>query len=221
MKNVLIYGASGHGKMIADIIKKNNEYNLIGFIDSFLPIGHSSFGYTVLGNLDLLPSIIKEFNIEGIAIGIGNNNQRRMAHSNIVLRAPELPFITAIHPSAILAEGVLIPEGTVAMAGAIVNADAKVGKFCVLNTKASLGHDSTMADFSSLASGVTIGGNVKIGFGSEICIGASIGQEISIGDHTIIGGGSLVLKSIGDFKLAYGVPIHTIKKRELNLKFSA
>ncbi|WP_369995359.1 acetyltransferase [Winogradskyella sp.] len=218
MKNILIYGASGHAKMIVDIILKNNTYNFIGFVDSYKPIGEDVYGYKVLGNLELLPSLINKFDIQGIVIGIGSNTTRLRAYKNIIDIAPDLEFVPIVHPTAVLANGVIIPEGTVIMPGAIVNADARVGRFCLLNTKSSLGHDSTMSDFSSLASGATIGGNVEIGFCSAICLSASVAQNTTIGNYTTIGACSLVLKPIGDHKLAFGVPINTIKDKKKSYK---
>ena len=213
MKNIVIYGASGHAKMIVDSITKNNTYNFIGFIDSYKPINQDVYGHKVIGNLDMLSGLIKKFNIESIVIGIGDNEIRLNAYKNIITVAPNIEFPAIVHPSAILANDIKIPQGTVLMPGAIVNADAKVGKFCLINTKASLGHDSVMSDFSSLASGVTISGNVNIGFCSAICLSASIAQNINIGNYTTVGAASLVLKPIGDHKLAFGVPIHTLKDK--------
>ncbi|MEY8848621.1 acetyltransferase [Psychroserpens sp. XS_ASV72] len=216
MKNIVIYGASGHGKMIVDIIQKNNDYNLIGFIDSYKPVNSTVYGHKVIGNLDAFSILIKKFNIEAMAIGIGDNDLRLRIYKDIKKIAPKIAFVPIVHPNAILAEDVVVPEGAVLMAGAIVNANAKIGKFCVINTKASLGHDSKMSDFSTLASGATVAGNVSIGYCSTICLSASISQGVSIGDYTTIGGSSLVLKSIGNKKLAFGVPIHTIKNRTID-----
>ncbi|MUU76956.1 LbetaH domain-containing protein [Winogradskyella endarachnes] len=102
------------------------------------------------------------------------------------------------------------------IAGTIVNVHTKIGKLCILNTKSSLDHDSEMADFSSLAPSVNVSGNVKIGECSSICLGASIIQNLSIGCHTVVGAGSLVLKSIGNYKQAFGSPIDTVKSRKAN-----
>lgn len=203
--------------MIADIIRKNNNYNLIGFIDSYKCNNQNIYGYPIVGNLESLSNIINKHNISGMVIGIGKNELRLKAYKNIVNIVPEIEFISIVHPSAIIASDVLLPEGTVLMAGAIINADAKVGKFCILNTKSSLGHDSQMSDFSSLASNATIAGNAKIGFCSSINLSASVSQGVSIGDYSIIGAASLVLKSIDDFKIAYGVPIKTIKNRIIDI----
>lgn len=221
MENILIYGASGHAKMIVDIIQKTNTYNLVGFIDSFKSKNLTVYNHKVLGGLDVLSTLIRTHNIKGIIIGIGNNDLRENAYYAIKEIAPKIKFVSAVHPSAILAEGITVPEGTVIMAGAIVNAEAKIGRFCLLNTKSSLGHDSVMSDFSSLSSGVTIAGNVKIGYCSSICLSSSISQGLTIGKHTVIGGGSLVLKSIGSYKLAYGTPAVIIKDRILDLVHSA
>lgn len=219
MINILIYGASGHAKMIIDSIEKQNNYTIKGFIDSYKPLHLSVYNYKIIGNLDSLPKLIKTHNIEGIVIAVGDNYARQMAYNNIVNIAPQLQFFSIIHPTAVIAKDVKIEEGTVVMANAVINASAKVGKVCILNTASTLGHDSVMANFSSLASGVHVGGNVYIGLGSAISISATIIQNISIGDYSVVGAASLVLKPIGDFKLAFGNPIHTIKDRAKDSKY--
>lgn len=219
MKNILIYGASGHSKMIVDILLKNQDYNIIGYIDSFKSINEKVYGFSILGDLNDINSLISKHNIEGIIIGIGDNYTRQKAFENISEVAPNLAFISAVHPKAIIASDVKIPRGTVVMADVVINADSKVGEFCILNTKSSLGHDSVLEDFSSLSSGVITGGNVSIGFGSAICLRATIVQGITIGKHTVIGASSLVLKPLGDFKLAHGMPINTIKDRAIDSKY--
>ncbi len=219
MKNILIYGASGHAKMIVDIIQKTNDYKMKGYIDSYKEINEVVYGHTIIGNLDQLPELIKELNIEGIVIGIGDNSTRNKAYHKIKSIAPYLEFVSIIHPSATVATHVLIAEGCVIMANSVINANAKVGRFCILNTASVLGHDSQMADFSSLASGVTVAGNVQIGLGSAICLSTTIIQNLTVCDNTVIGAGSLVLKSIGSNLTAYGSPIHTIKERPSDSKY--
>ena len=215
MKNILIYGASGHAKMIVDSIQKNNVYTIKGFIDSYKPANEVVYGYNIISDLDQLPRVIEELNIEGI----GENSTRKAAYHKIKKIAPHLEFVSIIHPSATIAMDVSIPEGTVIMPNTVINANAKVGRFCVINTASTLGHDCSMADFSSLASGVTVAGNVQIGVSSAVCLGATIIQNLTNGDNTVIGAGSLVLKSIGNNKTAFGAPIHTIKDRCSSSKY--
>lgn len=219
MKNILIYGASGHAKMIVDVLQKNKNYTMKGFLDSYKPMDEVVYSYDILGDLDQLPNLIEELNIEGIVIGIGENSTRLEAYHRIKEIAPYLKFVSIVHPTATIATDVSIPEGTVIMANVVINANAEVGRFCILNTASTLGHDCQMDDFSSLASGSTIGGNVQIGFCSAICLGAIIIHNVTIGDHTVIGAGSIVLKSIGDNKTAFGAPINTIKDRRSNSKY--
>ncbi|NRD19936.1 acetyltransferase [Winogradskyella eckloniae] len=213
MKNILIYGASGHAKMIIDIIEKNKSHAIKGFIDSYKPIGLELNGYTILGHLEDLQKVSQEHKIDGIVVAIGDNFKRKNIVKAIEKATPNLQFFTVIHPTATLAQDISIDVGTVIMANTVINAGAKVGKQCIINTASTLGHDSILDDFSSLASGVTIAGNVSIGKCSAIGLRAIVIQSLTIGNNTVIGAGSLVLKSIGHLKTAFGNPIHTVKNR--------
>lgn len=219
MRNILIYGSSGHAKMIIDIVHLNKNYNITGFIDSYKSAGEIIYGYELLGDLNMLSSLIEKHNVFGIVIAIGDNNSRKNAHKKILSINSKIKFISLVHPSAILSESVILGKGSVIMADVVINADAMIGEFCILNTKASFGHDSTMREYSSLASGVVVAGNVRIGRCSAICLGAAIIQQVSIGKHTVVGAGSLVLKSIGDYKTVWGVPINTINDRKEDSKY--
>lgn len=219
MKNILIFGASGHAKMIIDIIEKNNNYRIKGFIDSYKPLNEVISDYKIIGRLNDIPDLIKVLNIDGIVIAIGDNYTRQKVTVDIKNVDSQLKFVSIIHPSAVIASDVIIDDGSVIMANTVVNAGAKIGKNCIINTASTLGHDSVMQDFSSLASGVTIAGGVKIGICSAICLRAILIQNIVIGNNTVIGAGSLVLKSIGNLKQAFGSPIDTIKDRKANSKY--
>ncbi|WP_282042961.1 NeuD/PglB/VioB family sugar acetyltransferase [Winogradskyella flava] len=219
MKNILIYGASGHARMIVDIIHRNNSLTIKGFVDSYKSVGEIIDGYKVIGDLEQLSHFIQKLDIEGIVVAIGDNYSRQSAYMKIRERHPDLEFVSIIHPSAILATGASIGEGTVIMANVVINANAKVGKLCILNTSSILGHDSFINDFSSLASSASVAGNVQVGFCSAICLDASVIQNVIIGNNTVIGAKSLVLKSIGDLKKAYGNPITIIKDRAEDSKY--
>lgn len=219
MKNILIYGASGHAKMIVDVIEKNKSHNIMGFIDTYKPLGYQLNSYKVIGRLEDLKELTKSLNIEGIIIAIGDNFTRQKVFNNIKSILPKVQFETVVHPTATLAEDINIGEGSVIMAKAVINSGAKVGKFCIINTASTLGHDSVMSDFSSLASGVTVAGTVKIGICSAICLRSIIIQNVEIGNNTVIGAGSLVLQSIGDLKTAFGNPVKIIKDRKEGSKY--
>jgi acetyltransferase-like isoleucine patch superfamily enzyme len=105
------------------------------------------------------------------------------------------------------------------MAGVSINACSSVGRFCILNTNSSLDHDSILEDFASLAPGATTGGNCRVGQFSAVSIGAVLIHGIHVGEHTVIGAGSLVMKSIESFVVAYGTPARAIRNREQGDKY--
>jgi sugar O-acyltransferase (sialic acid O-acetyltransferase NeuD family) len=213
MEKIIIIGASGHAKVVADIIEKNGKYEIFGFIDTYKQIGTKILGYQIIGNETQIPYLMKKEDIKQGIIAIGDNWVRKQMFMKIRTIAPDFDFISAIHPSARISNSAIIKKGTVIMAGAIVNSDSKIGIFSIVNSMSSLGHDGNMLDFSSLSSGVVIGGNVTIGKYTAISIGATIINNISIGKHTVVGAGAVATKDIGDFEIAYGVPAKFIKKR--------
>ncbi|MDF2542576.1 MAG: transferase [Herbinix sp.] len=219
MDNIIIIGSSGHAKVVCDIIEKEGKYKISGLIDPFRQKGEETLEYKVLGKEEDLPELIKEHNLIGGIIAIGDNYNRFKVANKINELVTDFHFITAIHPNAIISNNVEIGEGTVIMGGVCVNSCCKIGKFCILNTNSSLDHDAIMSDFSSIAPGVSIGGYFKLGSFSAICIGASIIQHITVGMHTIVGAGSVVLNDIGDYKLAYGIPAHEIRGRNEGEKY--
>lgn len=215
MKNIVIIGASGHGGMLMDCIEKEGRFNIMGFVDSFKEKGTQMNGYEILGSELALPRLIDKFNIQGAILAIGNNWTRKNMANKIHDIAPDLDFVSTIHPSALLGKGVKIGKGSAVLPGTIVNANATIGDFCILNTNSSLGHDGYMADFSSIASGVCTGGNLILGRFSAISLGANIIEKISVGEHSVIGAGSLVVKNVGSHSIVYGFPARFVRRRSV------
>ncbi|MFZ9004847.1 MAG: acetyltransferase [Robiginitalea sp.] len=213
MKNVLIFGASGHGSVVLDTLERSREYSPVGFVDSFKEKGTKINGYEVLGTEFDLPVLIEQFNIEGGIVAVGDNWGRKEFVKRIRSIYPRFKFVSAVHPSAIIGKDVSIGLGSVILPGAILNANAFVGDHCILNTKSSLDHDSKMGSYSSLAPGAFTGGNVIIGQGTAICLGAKIIECVTIGDYSVIGSNSLVLKDIPHNSVAYGTPTQIIRQR--------
>lgn len=213
MRNIVIIGASGHGGMILDCIEKEGRFRVMGFLDSFKKKGTKRNGYEILGTEKDLPFLIDKFNLYGVIIAIGNNWTRKRVAEKIKFIAPDLKFVTSIHPSCIIGKDVKIGQGTVIMAGAIINANSRLGNFCIVNTNASLGHDGNMLNFSSIASGVCTGGNLLLGRFSAISLGANVIENIIIGEQSVIGAGSLVVENVKGYLVVYGSPARTIRRR--------
>jgi sugar O-acyltransferase (sialic acid O-acetyltransferase NeuD family) len=219
MEKIVIFGASGHAKVIIDIVEKQARYAILGFVDDFRAPGAETLGYQVLGCESDLPTLVAQHSIKGIVIAIGDNAVREDVATRVAGLCPGLMFINAIHPSAIIGRDVSIGVGTVIMAGGIVNPSCEIGNFCIVNTKASLDHDSTMQDFSSLAPGVSTGGGCRVGRLAAVGIGASLRHGISIGECAVVGGQSMVLEDVPPYTVAYGSPAKTIRSRGRGEKY--
>jgi sugar O-acyltransferase (sialic acid O-acetyltransferase NeuD family) len=215
VKNIVVFGCGGHAKVVIDILEKMELYNIIGIIDSYVTAGTNVYGYEVLGDETKLAHL----EADGGIVGIGDNFIRSNMVQKIKDISKDFNFISAIHPSSIIAKGVECGEGTVVMPGAILNSDSKIGEHCIINTKASVDHDCIIEDFVSLAPGVTIGGNVNIGKHSVISIGSSVIHSVKIAEHTVIGAGSIVLKDIDSQVIAYGTPAKVMRKREIGERY--
>jgi len=214
MKKILIIGSSGHAKVVIDTIQHEGKYEIVGLIDKFRNIGEETLGYKVLGTEEDIPKIMKNDNINGVIIAIGDNFIRKKVVNTIQKIVPSICFVSAIHPHASIGKKVDIKGGTVVMAGAVINPNSVIKHHCIVNTNASLDHDSEMDSFASLAPNVCTGGGVRIGECSAISIGATLLHQIKIGKHTIIGASALVTKDVDSYKIAYGTPAKEIRARK-------
>ncbi|MDO4462430.1 MAG: acetyltransferase [Bacteroidia bacterium] len=197
-----LYGASGHAKVIMDILHANN-IEVTGLVDDN-PNLNEFCGMEVRHDASGLSPII---------ISIGDCRIRKMIVNNLCHSKGGRPeFPTAIHPSAIISQHATIGEGTVVMQGAIVQTGAKIGNHCIINTKASIDHDCVIDDFVHVAPGCTFSGNVHIGEGTWVGIGTTIIQGVTIGKNCFIGAGSVVTGDLPDGCKAYGVPCRIIDK---------
>ena len=213
MKNIIIIGASGHGKVVADIVEQEGRYSLAGFVDAAVVAGTEFFGYPVLGREEDLPGLTTKMGLSGCLVAVGDNWSRMQCAAKVRGLVPELPFVAVAHPSARLARGAEIGAGTVVMAGAVLGPDVRVGQFCIVNTGACLDHDGVLEDFSSLAPGVVAGGNVRIGTGSAVSLGAHLIHGVAVGVHSVVGAGATVLENIPDRVLAHGTPARVVRSR--------
>ncbi len=191
-----LYGASGHGKVIKDILASQGV-QVDGFIDDNLDINE----------LSGLPVLHSTENIDQVIVSVGYNSTRK----KIVEKLSCDFSLPAIHASAILSESACVERGTVVMAGVIVNADAKIGKHCIVNTGASVDHDCVLEDYVHVSPHATLCGNVHIGEGSWIGAGATVIQGIKIGRWCVVGAGSVVTKDVPDGYLAVGNRCKLIK----------
>lgn len=195
-----IFGASGQGKVIASILKSIGVADLKGFIDD-TPPSDEVFGLPVLHS-----SSIHEFENQTLIVGIGNNATRKKVAERL-----NASYFSAIHPSAVICESVVLGPGTVVMPNAVVNADTVIGKHCIVNSGAVVEHDCILGDYVHISPNVALAGNTEIGEGSHIGIGAVVLPGVKIGKWVTIGAGTVVLKDVPDFAVVVGNPGRIIK----------
>ena len=196
MVDVVILGAGGHARVIADIIEAEGN-KVIAFLDDDLSIAD------VKGPI----SDYKKYPNAEFVIGIGSVDAREE------LSKLPVKWHTAIHPSAIISKSVKIGEGTVVMHRVVINARTSVGRHAIINTGAIVEHDNKISDFAHISVGVNLGGTVSVGKRSWIGIGSTVKQSVVVGDDVFIGAGALVIKDISKPGTYIGVPAHLMEKK--------
>lgn len=195
MKKLAIIGASGHGKVIADIARKNG-YKEIVFLDDNKDLRECG-GYPVTGSSSDANHIDAD-----VIVGIGNTDIRKRIQESI----PERKLATLVHPNAVVADDVVLGVGTVVMAGAVINSGTKIGKGCIINTCSSVDHDCIVEDYVHVSVGSHLCGTVSIQQGTWVGAGAIVSNNIFICEDCMLGAGTVVVKNIMKPGIYTGLP---------------
>ncbi len=202
--SVVLYGASGHCKVIIDMCEQSNIV-----IKSIVDDNPKKEG--VLGREISASSGIHFEETDNIVLSIGNNNVRKMLSDKI-----RCNYISIIHPKAVISKHSVIEDGTVVMAGAVLNPHSRIGKHCIVNTGAIIEHDCIVSDFAHISPNASLAGGVFIGEGTHVGIGACVIQGIKIGKWVTIGAGAVIIKDIPDYAVVVGNPGKIIKINQEN-----
>lgn len=198
--DVIILGAGGHAKVIADIVLKSGGH-LAGFLDDNKT--GEILGFPILGKLDC----IQEFKSTcSFVIGIGDNAVRKL-----IAEKYDLCWYTAIHPTAVIGSKVAVGAGTVIMAGAIINPSTKIGDHCIVNTGAVIEHDNKISDYVHISPNATLCGTVTIGEMTHVGTGATIINNLSVTHDSIVGAGAVVVNDIKKPGTYVGIPARFLK----------
>ena len=202
MNRLIIVGASGHGKVIADIAVKNG-YNDIVFLDDDESIKECA-GFPVIGK----SKDAKDLDGDKI-VAIGNATIRERIQK-------EIETVTLIHPDAVIGRRVIIGKGTVVMAGAIINTDTVIGDGCIINTAASVDHDCFVDDYSHIAVGAHLCGTVHIGRSTWVGAGVIVSNNIIVCNNCMVGTGAVVISNIDVPGTYVGVPARRTNGGKMN-----
>ncbi|MEO9004557.1 MAG: acetyltransferase [Ginsengibacter sp.] len=196
-----IYGASGHSKVIIEILEKSGCV-VKGLYDDD-PQKKSLLNYSVSNQI-----IILEWQDVSWIIGIGDNTiRRKIAERN------QLNFGIAKDESANISKRTQIGKGSVVMAGVSINSSVIIGEHVIINTNSSIDHDCTVGDYAHISPNATLCGGVNIGEGTHIGAGAAVIPGIKVGKWASIGAGSVIIRDVPDYAIVVGNPGRMIKTK--------
>ena len=203
-ERVLIIGAGGHGKVVADILRACGT-PAAGFVDGDESMrGRTVAGLPVLGAMNRLEHLAREHGCTSAVVAIGDNRVR-LEHAREVERAG-LKLASAIHPSANVAASATVGAGVVICMGASVCAEATVGDVSIVNTNAVVDHECELGNSVHVCPNASLAGRVKVGEGGFVGIGASVIQCLSLGAWSIVGAGATVTRDVRAEATVVGVP---------------
>lgn len=201
-----ILGASGHGKVIADMALLLG-YSDVVFFDDAWPKKSDVGRWSVVGTTETLCGSLAEF--DAVIVGIGDNGIR--LEKQTVLTAFSAPIVTLVHPAAVVSAFAQIGIGSVICAGTVVNADALLDAAVIVNTGATVDHDCQLGSAAHLAPGAHLSGNVHVGKRSLIGVNACVKQGIHIGSDVVAGAGAVVVSDISDGATVVGNPAQPVE----------
>lgn len=193
-KSFVIFGCSGHARVLLENIQSREEYNFLGWIDPNLRRGSKIFNHPVLGSEEDLKSLYQEKEFSGI-VGIGNISIRKKVVNAVLNQIPDFNFINAIHKSAIISPSVNLGKGIAIMPGVIINTESKIEDHSIVNTGSKIDHNCSIGGFVNISPSVCLGGNVNIGAESLIGIGSILSNNLSVPDRYKIKAGTILSKN--------------------------
>lgn len=209
MRKLLIIGAGGHGRSVADAAIASELWSEIEFGDDGMDENTRVLDLRVIGVSKRLWALRDEYNDVVVAIGDSRIRLKWMTR----LREHGVASIpTVAHPRAYVSPFAEIGAGSVVLAGAVVGPATRVGEGCILNTGCSVDHDCTLGDGVHISPGARAGGTVRIGDYSWVCIGASVANNVAIGANSILAAGAALVNDMPDGALFAGIPAVFKKK---------
>jgi sugar O-acyltransferase (sialic acid O-acetyltransferase NeuD family) len=213
MSTLLILGAGGHAKVVAETALSSGIASRIAFLDDRCSgpdqLPHV-LGWPVIGPLAkaLDPTLLDRF--PAAAVAIGQSIPRLDWIEKLQHAGYALPVL--IHPSAWFSPSAHVGPASVVFAQAAVQAQVSIGMGAILNTGCSIDHDVRLADGVHICPGSRLAGGVHVGSRSWIGIGSSVIQQVRIGADVTVGAGAAVVRDLPDGVTAVGVPARVLPK---------
>lgn len=201
MKSLAILGASGHGKVVAEIAELTGWDKVVIFDDAFPSVKKIGV-WPVKGTTEDMVAEVGKYTAAIVAIG---DNQIRLEKSKYLL-SRGLKLGTLIHPRSTVSKYAEIGAGAVVMAGAVVNPFVSVGLGSIINTSCSIDHDCILSEGVHVSPGAHVAGGVSVGEMSWLGIGSIVKQGVEIGASVIVAAGAVVINDVPRNSVVKGIP---------------
>jgi sugar O-acyltransferase (sialic acid O-acetyltransferase NeuD family) len=176
MKRLVIIGAGGHGRAVAEIVLATRQYQLAGFLDDASPRLGRLWDLPVFGPTSAIEECRTQ--ADAVIVAIGNNRVRENAH--VSLRRAGFEIATVIHPRAIVSARAMVGCGCTIMMGALVGTEAELGEGVILNTGAVVDHHCRVEDFGHVGTNASMAGGSVLGRGAWMQAGSALGYGVRI-----------------------------------------
>jgi len=170
-KNLLIFGAGGHGLAVKETAETLGSYDKINFLDDNSPLA--------IGKLKDYPGFVKDYKYAFVALG---HNELRMNWYRILKEAGfEIPVL--IHPRAVVSKSAKIENGSFIGANSVVNSNAVIEKGCILSIGSLVDHDAVINEFSHIDTGAIVKSCARIAKYKKINAGTTSTEKDATEDY--------------------------------------
>lgn len=205
-KTLVIIGAGGHGRVVADCAEKAGDYTKIVFLDDRTDERKHSAHWPIIDTVDNWPSYHQDADF---FVALGNNLLRASIQQQ--LQTSGVNIATIVHPTAAISKHCQLGNGVVVFANAVVNIGTYIANGCIINTGATVDHDCNIEEFCHISPGVNIAGGVRVEKMSWLGIGCSIIECLTVAEYCQIGAGAVVTHNTKGGFLYLGVPAKAVR----------
>lgn len=204
MDNLIIIGAGGLAREVAEAVDAVGRYRIVGLVDDDPSLhGTTVAGRPVLGGIDQVYWDRSSY----LVVCAGQGHVRRRIVDRLVAHdIGRSRFATVVHPSVHVPPSCFVGVGTVLLAHVAVTADARLGRHVVAMPNVTVTHDGVVGDFATLCAGVSLAGGVTVGEGAYLGTNASVRQQRHVGAGSTLGMGATLLHDLPDGETWAGVP---------------
>ncbi|WP_150306240.1 acetyltransferase [Pseudomonas saliphila] len=185
---LLVLGAGGHGKSVAEAALLGGQWDRVVFLDDAWPDVSEALGFEVLGKVADIAAVADR--CQGAIAAVGNNAVRDQ-WIDLIERAG-IELVSVVHPKAWVSLSAVVGAGTAVMAGAVVGTLADVGRGVIINANATVDHDVVMEKLSHIGVGVQLAGGVRVGARAWLQAGSSCGYGVVVKAGVTLGPGTVL-----------------------------